>query len=60
MIAWLKVIGPLVYGAIYVRGLSAGLAQAPFLLNVALTLVALALTPFAVRAVGNTQESAAS
>jgi hypothetical protein len=47
LVAWLKVVGPLVYGALYVRGASAGLSQAPFVLNVALTAAALALGPFA-------------
>ena len=49
MAATLKVIGPLLYGALYVKGKAAGLPQLPFLLNIALTLAALALTPIALR-----------
>jgi len=47
LVAWLKVVGPLVYGALYVRGVSAGVPQAPFLLNVVLTAAALVLGPIA-------------
>ena len=50
LIAWLKVVGPLVYGALYVRGVGAGVPQAPFVLNVALTAAALMLGPIALAA----------
>ena len=50
LIAWLKVVGPLLYGTLYVRGSAAGLPQAPFLLNVALCLAALLLGPIALAA----------
>jgi len=50
MIAWLKVIGPIIYGTLYVRGVSANLPQAPFILNVVLTAAALMLGPVALAA----------
>ena len=50
LIAWLKVIGPTLYGFLYVRGVSVGLPQAPFMLNVALTTIALLLGPVALAA----------
>jgi len=50
LIAWLKVVGPLIYGQLYVRGLKVGVPQAPFYLNCALTLAALLLAPVALAA----------
>jgi len=47
LIAWLKVLGPIIYGQLYVQGFKAGAPQLPFVLNVILMLVALCLTPFA-------------
>ena len=52
MVAILKVIGPLLYGALYVRGKAANLPYLPFVFNVGLSLAALALTPVALRGVG--------
>ena len=56
LVAWLKVIGPLVYGALYVRGVSAGVPQAPFVLNLALTAAALVLGPIALADRGESAE----
>jgi len=50
LVAWLKVIGPLIYGALYVRGVGMGVPQAPFILNVVLTAAALMLGPVALAA----------
>ena len=50
LIAWLKVVGPIIYGRLYVRGVSAGVPQAPFFLNVALCVAALLLGPIALAA----------
>ena len=50
LIAWLKVIGPVLYGFLYVRGVSVGLPQAPFILNAVLTTAALLLGPLALAA----------
>jgi DHA1 family tetracycline resistance protein-like MFS transporter len=50
LIAWLKVLGPLIYGWLYVRGVSVGFPQAPFVLNVLLTAAALFLGPVALTA----------
>lgn len=50
LFAWLKVLGPLVYGQLYVRGAAASMPQAPFYLNAALTLAALCLGPFVLAA----------
>jgi len=47
LIAWLKVAGPMIYGWLYVRGVQVGLPQAPFFLNVLLTVAALVLGPLA-------------
>ena len=58
LMAWLKVIGPLVYGALYVRGVNAGVPQTPFFLNVALTIAALVLGPFALQAGSADQKDA--
>eukprot|EP00965_Chrysotila_dentata_P236792 6201535-Pleurochrysis_carterae.AAC.2 len=41
LIAWLKVLGPIIYGQLYVQGFKAGAPQLPFVLNVILMLVAL-------------------
>ena len=49
LVAWLKILGPLVYGKLYVAGLAAGRPTLPFALNIGLTLGALALAPFALR-----------
>ena len=43
MIAWLKVIGPLIYGQLYLQGSAVGLPAAPFFLNVLLTVAALCI-----------------
>lgn len=45
--AWLKVLGPLVYGTLYTRGTAAGLPTAPFGLNVLLAASALLMSPAA-------------
>ena len=47
LIAILKVLGPSVYGSLFVRGKAAGLPTLPFMLNLALTFAALLLGPFA-------------
>ena len=49
LVAWLKILGPLVYGKLYVAGLAAGRPALPFALNIGLTLCALALAPLALR-----------
>lgn len=49
--AILKVIGPAVYGQLYVRGKAAGLPTLPFYLNIVLTFAALLLSPAALGAV---------
>jgi DHA1 family tetracycline resistance protein-like MFS transporter len=49
MIAWLKVVGPLVYGQLYIQGSAVGVPAAPFFLNVLLTIAALALGPMALK-----------
>lgn len=51
LIAICKVIGPAVYGQLYVRGKAAGLPTLPFFLNIALTFTALLLAPRALRSV---------
>ena len=56
LVAWLKVVGPLLYGSLYVRGVGAGVPQAPFLLNVVLTAAALMLGPVALAAGGADQQ----
>ena len=48
--AGLKVVGPLIYGSLYVRGCRVGVPQAPFFLNIALTTAALLLGPIALAA----------
>lgn len=50
MVAWLKVLGPLVYGGLYVQGLQAGIPTAPFFFNAVLTVAALLLAPAALSA----------
>ena len=52
LIAWIKVIGPLVYGQVYLSGAKLGVPSAPFYLNVLFTAAALALGPFALAAAG--------
>jgi len=47
MNAWLKVIGPIVYGQLYVRGVAAGVPTAPFYLNVVLAIAALVMAQIA-------------
>ena len=47
LVAWLKVLGPLVYGQLYLHGVQVGLPSAPFFLNVVLALLALILGPYA-------------
>lgn len=49
LIAILKVLGPAVYGQLYVRGKSLGLATMPFVFNLLLTFAALLLAPFALK-----------
>lgn len=49
MVAWLKVVGPLLYGQLYVRGDALGVPQAPFGLNALLALVSLLLGAAALR-----------
>ena len=49
MVAILKVISPLLYGALYVRGKAVDLPYLPFVFNAGLSLAALALTPIALR-----------
>jgi hypothetical protein len=50
LIAWIKIIGPLLYGQAYIAGMAAGVPQAPFFLNVIVTLAALGLGPVALAA----------
>ena len=50
MMAWLKVLGPLAYGTLYVRGVQAGVPTAPFIANAALTLASLVLGFYALSA----------
>jgi len=50
MMAWLKVLGPLGYGTLYVRGVQAGVPTAPFIANVALTFASLVLGFYALSA----------
>ena len=38
MIAWLKIIGPLIYGQLAAHGRSAGVPTAPFVLNMLLAM----------------------
>ena len=52
LIAILKVVGPAVYGQLYVRGQAMGVPTAPFVLNLALTASALLLAPLALRGAG--------
>ena len=47
LVAILKILGPLVYGKLYVWGRRAARPAAPFHLNIALTAAALALAPVA-------------
>ena len=47
MIAILKVLGPAVYGSLFVRGKAAGVPSLPFALNLVLCLGALLLAPLA-------------
>jgi len=47
LVAWLKVLGPLVYGQLYVMGTASGVPTLPFLLNCAFALAALLLVPMA-------------
>jgi len=47
LMAWLKVIGPLLYGQLYVRGVRARVPQLPFVFNILITIVALFIGPFA-------------
>jgi hypothetical protein len=49
LIAILKVLGPAVYGALYVRGQGAGLPSLPFFFNLLLTFCALLVAPYALR-----------
>ena len=53
LIAICKVIGPAVYGQLYVRGKAAGLPTLPFFLNIALTFTALLLAPLALKGVAS-------
>eukprot|EP00900_Chrysochromulina_parva_P019957 jgi/Chrpa1/27963/Chrysochromulina_OHIO_Genome00017570-RA len=50
LIAWIKIIGPLLYGQAYMAGMAAGVPQAPFFINVIVTLAALGLGPMALAA----------
>ena len=50
MMAWLKVLGPLGYGTLYVRGVQAGVPTAPFIANVGLTFASLVLGFYALSA----------
>ena len=50
LIAILKVVGPAIYGNLYVRGKALGVPILPFVLNLVLTFSALLLAPFALRA----------
>ena len=47
LIAILKVLGPAIYGRLYVSGVQRGVPSAPFILNMLLTAGALVLAPFA-------------
>jgi len=59
LIAWIKVIGPLVYGQIYLKGVSTNVPQAPFYLNIFFTAAALLLGPFALSAAADDGSSKA-
>ena len=56
LIAILKILGPTVYGQLYVRGIRNGTPNLPFVLNGVLTLAALALAPVALRAADRAPE----
>ena len=47
LVAWLKVLGPLVYGQLYVTGTATGMPTLPFVLNCGFALAALLLVPVA-------------
>ena len=47
LVAWLKVLGPLVYGQLYVAGTAAGYPTLPFVLNCFFALAALLMVPVA-------------
>ena len=47
--AILKVIGPLLYGQLFVAGKAIGAPALPFAFNIALTTAALFLVPYALR-----------
>ena len=49
LVAWLKILGPLIYGQLYMQGVKVGLPAAPFFLNVVVAVAALALGPYALR-----------
>ena len=53
LIAICKVIGPAVYGQLYVHGKAAGLPTLPFFLNIVLTFTALLLAPLALKGVAS-------
>lgn len=56
LIAILKILGPTVYGQLYVRGIRNATPNLPFVLNGVLTLAALALAPVALRAADRAPE----
>ena len=58
MIAILKVLGPFVYGSLFVRGKAAGAPALPFVLNLLLTFGALLLAPLALANVAGEEERA--
>ena len=60
MIAILKVLGPAVYGSLFVRGKAAGLPSLPFVLNLALTFGALLLAPLALAGTSDEEDAAAA
>ena len=51
-----QVLGPAIYGPLYVRGKAAGMPVLPFVLNLLLTSAALILAPFALRGVSGEAE----
>ena len=59
LIAILKIIGPAVYGQLYVRGSQRGVPSAPFVLNILLTAGALALAPIALSAASRVEDTEA-
>jgi len=47
LMAWLKVVGPLLYGQLYERGVRAGMPQLPFVFNILIAISSLLISPVA-------------